>query len=127
MPTVDYTYFRDMAWDWGPALAAAIAILVASHFIAKGVQWGVARIVDRAPGMRKHNEGAEPRETTGYQLGQLGYWLVLLIGVVGALSVLGLTEIVTPLNGLLVEVMAFVPNLIGAAVSGVLIARAVRR
>lgn len=130
MPTVDYTYFRDLAWDWGPALAAAIAILVVSHFIAKGVQWGVARIVDRAPGMKKHNEGAAPRETTGYQLGQLGYWLVLLIGVVGALSTLGLTEIVTPLNGLLIEVMAFVPNLIGAVVIfvvGLVVATLARR
>jgi hypothetical protein len=130
MPTLDYTYIRNIAWEWGPALLAAIAVLVVSHFIAKGVQWGVARLIDRAPGMTTHNEGVPPKETTGYQLGQLGYWLVLLIGVVGALSIVGLTEIVTPLNGLLNEVMAFVPNLIGAIVIfvvGLVVATLARR
>ncbi|MCR5879321.1 hypothetical protein [Phenylobacterium sp. J367] len=96
MPTLDYTYISNLTTQWGPALLAAIAVLVVSHFIAKAVQWGVARLIDRAPGMKKHNEGATPKETTGYQLGQLGYWLILLIGVVGALSILGLTEIVAP-------------------------------
>ncbi|HEY8618372.1 mechanosensitive ion channel [Phenylobacterium sp.] len=130
MPTLDYTYFRNLAWNWGPALLAAIAVLVVSHFIAKGVQWGVARLIDRAPGMKKHNEGAAPKETTGYQLGQLGYWLVLLVGVVGALSILGMDDIILPLNGLLTEVMAFLPNLIGAVVIfvvGVVVATLARR
>jgi hypothetical protein len=130
MPTLDYSYFSALAYDWGPAVLAALAILIVAHFLAKAVQWGLARLVDRLPGMKRHNEGAAPNQTMGYQLGQLGYWLVLLIGVVGALSALGLDEIVTPLNGLLVEVMAFLPNLIGAVVIfvvGLVVATLARR
>jgi hypothetical protein len=130
MPTLDYNYISDLTWQWGPAVLAAIAVLVVSHFLAKAVQWGVARLIDRAPGMKKQAEGVPPKETTGYQLGQLGYWLVLLIGVVGALSILGLHEIVTPLNGLLNEVLSFVPNLIGAIVIfvvGLVVATLARR
>jgi hypothetical protein len=130
MPTLDYAYISALAYDWGPAVLAAVAILVVAHFVAKAVQWGLARAVDRLPGMKRHNEGVGPKQTIGYQLGQLGYWLVLLIGVVGALSALGLTEIVTPLNGLLVEVMAFLPNLIGAVVIffvGLVVATLARR
>lgn len=130
MPTVDYDQLRDVAYEWGPPILAALAILVVAHFLAKAVQWGLARLIDRLPGMKQHNAGAAPKETTGYQLGQLGYWLVLLMGVIGALTVLGLTTIVTPLNGLLYEVLAFVPNVIGAAVIffvGLVVATLARR
>lgn len=130
MPTVDYDYIRDLAMGWGPSLLAAIAILVVAHVLAKAVQWGLARLINSLPGMKQHNAGAPPKETTGYQLGQLGYWLVLLIGVVGALTVLQLTDVVAPLNGLLIEVMAFLPNLIGAVVIffvGLVVATLARR
>lgn len=130
MPTVDYDYLHNLALAWGPSMLAAIAILVLAHFVAKGVQWGLARLINSLPGMKLHNEGAPPKETTGYQLGQLGYWLVLLIGVVGALTVLDLTDVVAPLNSLLMEVMAFLPNLIGAIVIffvGMVVATLARR
>lgn len=116
MPTLDYYRAQDMMMDWGPRIAIAIIILIAAHFLAKAAQWGLAKLIDRLPGVKQHNEGAEPKETAGYQLGQLAYWLVLLIGVIGALTVLQLTSIVAPLNGLLLEVSAFIPNLIGAVV-----------
>jgi hypothetical protein len=116
MPTVDYDQYQALALEWGPRIAAALVILIVAHFLAKGAQWALARLIDRLPGVRRHNEGAAPKETAGYQLGQLAYWLVLLIGVIGALTVLGLSSIVTPLNELLLQVMAFIPNLVGAAV-----------
>lgn len=116
MPTLDYYRAQDMMMEWGPRIAIAVIILVAAHFLAKASQWGLARLIDRVPGVKQHNAGAEPKETAGYQLGQLAYWLVLLIGVIGALTTLGLTSIVAPLNGLLLEVAAFIPNLIGAVV-----------
>lgn len=114
MPTIDYYRLQDMTMEWGPRILVAILILVAAHFLAKAAQWALAKLIDRVPGMRTHNKDAAPKETAGYQLGQLAYWLVLLIGVIAALTALGLTSVVTPLNGLLYEVTAFIPNLIGA-------------
>lgn len=116
MPTLDYYRSQQMMMDWGPRIAIAIVILIAAHFLAKAAQWGLARLIDRIPGVKQHNAGADPKETVGYQLGQLAYWLVLLIGLIGALTTLELTSIVAPLNGLLLEVAAFIPNLIGAVV-----------
>lgn len=116
MPTVDYYRAQDMMMEWGPRVLIAVVILLAAHILAKMVQWGLARVIDRTPGLKKHNEGVEPKETVGFQLGQLGYWLVLLIGLIGALTTLGLTSIVEPLNGLLIEVTAFIPFLLGAVV-----------
>lgn len=116
MPTIDYYRAQDMMMDWGPRILIAVVILFAAHALAKAAQWGLARIIDRIPGVKQHNAGADPKDTAGYQLGQLGYWLVLLIGLIAALSMLGLNSIVAPLNGLLLEVTAFIPNLIGAVV-----------
>ena len=116
MPTVDYDQMQALAMEWGPRIAAALVILIVAHFLAKGAQWGLAKLIDGLPPVKRHNAAAPAQETTGYQLGQLGYWLVLLIGVVGALTVLGLSAVVTPLNALLVQVMDFIPNLIGAGV-----------
>ena len=112
---IDYRA-QDILIDWAPRVAVAIVILILAHFLAKAAQWGLARLIDRMPGAKQHNAGAEPRETVGYQLGQLAYWLVLLVGLIAALTVLELASIVAPLNGLLIEVAAFIPNLIGAAV-----------
>lgn len=130
MPTVDYDQMQALAMEWGPRVAAALVILIVAHFLAKGAQWALARLIDGLPGVRKHNEGSPPKETAGYQLGQLAYWLVLLIGVIGALTVLGLSSIVAPLNALLFQVMAFIPNLVGAAVIffvGLVVATLARR
>jgi hypothetical protein len=130
MQGIDYGELQALVMEWGPRIAAAIVILIVAHFLAKGAQWGLARVIDRLPGVRRHNETTAGAETTGYQLGQLAYWLVLLIGVVGALTTLELSSIVAPLNTLLIQVMDFIPNLVGAAVIffvGVVVATLARR
>lgn len=132
MQGIDYGELQVLVMEWGPRIAAAIVILIVAHVLAKGAQWGLARLIDRLPGVRRHNEATATgtKETTGYQLGQLAYWLVLLIGVVGALTTLELSSIVAPLNTLLIQVMDFIPNLVGAAVIffvGIVVATLARR
>jgi len=102
---------------WAPRLVSAVLVLLVTWFLAKGARWSLARIIDRVPGVAAHNTGKPPKESLGHQLGSLGYWLVLLIGVVAAVSILGvrgLTEAVGPLNVLVTDVAHFIPNLVGA-------------
>jgi ABC-type antimicrobial peptide transport system permease subunit len=130
MPTGGYYDVQDILYEWGPKILTAIAVLVAAHFLAKGVQWGMAKLIDRFPGIRAHNRDAGPRETIGYQLGQLGYWLVLLIGVIAALTILELDDVVIPLSTLITDILTFVPNVIGAGVIfvvGLVVATLARR
>lgn len=130
MPTGGYYDVQDILYEWGPKILTAIAVLVAAHFLAKGVQWGMAKLIDRFPGIKAHNRDAGPRETIGYQLGQLGYWLVLLIGVIAALTILELDDVVIPLSTLITDILAFVPNVIGAGVIfvvGLVVATLARR
>ncbi|MDP2212712.1 mechanosensitive ion channel [Phenylobacterium sp.] len=130
MDNMQFYRAGDLLAFWGPRVLAALLIIVVAHFVAKAVQWGMAKLIDRFPGAASHNRDLPPKETLGYQLGQLGYWLVLLIGVIAALSVVQLTGVVGPLNALTVGVLSYVPNLIGAAVIffvGLVIATLARR
>ena len=38
-------YWREQIFEWGPRVIFAILILVATHFVAKAVQWGVAKAI----------------------------------------------------------------------------------
>jgi len=102
--------------EWGPRILGALAIVVAAYFIGKAVKWALAKGIDKVPGARHANEGAAKNETVGARLGDVGFWLILLIGVVLALNTLQLTAVSQPLNNLLGEFFAFVPRLVGAIV-----------
>ncbi|MDP1873758.1 mechanosensitive ion channel [Phenylobacterium sp.] len=130
MDTIQFHNAGELFAFWGPRILAALLIVVVAHFVAKAVQWGLAKLIDRFPGAASHNRNLQPKETLGYQLGQLGYWLVLLIGVIAALSVLQLNGVVGPLNALTMGVLSYVPNLVGAAVIffvGLVVATLARR
>lgn len=55
----------------------------------------------------------------GENIGQIAYWLVLLVFLPMVLGVLGLNGLLVPVQGMFVSVLNFVPNLFGAAVIGV--------
>ncbi|HEX8231880.1 MAG TPA: mechanosensitive ion channel [Caulobacteraceae bacterium] len=113
---LDTSNVENLVYTWGPRILAAIAILVVAYFVGRAVKWALAKGIDRLKVVSKHNTGRDPKETLGAQLGELGFWLILLVGVVAALGVLQLTAVATPLNSLLTNVFSYIPNLVGAIV-----------
>jgi len=100
--------------EWLPKGLGALLILVAAWFIGKGVKWALAKGVDRIPGASKANLSDNPKHSIGSSLGDVAFWLILLFGVVAALGVLSLGQVVEPLNALLTQVASFLPNILGA-------------
>jgi hypothetical protein len=120
-------YWRDQLYLWGPRVLFAILILIVTHFVAKGVQWGVAKGIDRMPVLKRHREAGV--ESIGTELGRLAYWLVWLVGLIAALQPLGLSGVLTPVTALTNEVFAFLPRVLGAGLfffAGLILARIVR-
>jgi hypothetical protein len=120
-------YWRDQMVEWGPRVILAILILIVTHFIAKAVQWGVAKAIDRVPVLKRHPQSGG--ESVGVELGRLAYWLVWLVGLIAALQPLGLSGVLTPVTSLTNEVFAFLPRLLGAGLfffAGLILARIVR-
>jgi len=120
-------YWRAQLMDWGPRVLLAILILVATHFVAKAVQWGIAKAVDKVPILKR--DPTTGGDSVGKELGRLGYWIVWLVGLIAALQPLGLSGVLTPVTALTNEVFAFLPKLLGAGLfffAGLILARIVR-
>lgn len=117
MQTTNYQFigWDTLVYEWAPKGIGAILILLAAWFIGKAVKWAVAKGINRIPGAAQAVTSDNPRHSVGASLGDVAFWLILLFGVVAALGVLSLGQVVAPLNSLLTQVAAFVPNVLGAA------------
>ena len=120
-------YWQNQLVEWGPKVLFAILILVVTHFVAKAVQWGIAKLIGRMPVLKRHP--GVGGDSIGTELGRLAYWLVWLVGLIAALQPLGLSGVLTPVTALTNEVFAFLPRLLGAGLfffAGLILARIVR-
>ncbi len=120
-------YWQDQLLLWGPKVLFALLILVVTHFVAKAVQWAVAKLIDRMPVLKRHP--GVGGDSIGSELGRLAYWLVWLVGLIAALQPLGLSGVLTPVTALTNEVFAFLPRMLGAGLfffAGLILARIVR-
>ncbi len=117
-----------------PKILLALVIVVIAHFAAKAVKWAIAKAVDRIPFFARRDgagsSGVRPTVDVGERIGEVGYWLVWLLGLIAALNVLGLTAVVAPLNGMVTEFLRYLPAIVGAALIffiGFVLATVVRR
>ena len=118
MNNIDWNQTRDTLMVWAPKVLIALLILVIAHFVAKAVKWAIAKGVDRIPFIGRNNAAAAPGERTvdvGERVGEVGYWVVWLLGLIAALNQLELSSIVQPLNTMLDGFVRYVPQVVGAA------------
>jgi len=122
-------YWQDRLYDWGPRILGAVAILVIAWLLARAARWAIAKVVDRVPVLQRHNE-MEPGKTVGGLIGDVAFWLILLVGILLALQPIGLSQVLEPVRELTTNTFAFIPNLIAAGLIffiGLVIAKIVRR
>jgi hypothetical protein len=122
-------YWQAQLMNWGPRILIAILILVATWIVARAVKWVLQKAVDRTPALKKHVTGT-PEETVGHQLGTIAKLIIWLVGIMAALSFLGISQILAPINELLTAIFAFLPRLIGFGLIlfvGFVVARIVQR
>jgi len=112
------TGYEFIGWEpllqvWLPKVGGALLILIAAWFIGKAVKWVIAKAVNRLPGAQR-GLSDNPKHSIGASVGDVAFWLIVLFGVVAALGVLNLGQVVTPLNTLLNQIAGFLPNILGA-------------
>ncbi len=123
--------------EYGLKIIIAAIILIVAHFAAKAVKWSVAKAIDRIPFFARRDSagpgGAKPMVDVGERIGEIGYWLVWLLGLMAALNELGgawAQSIVAPLNGMVAGFLAYLPQVVGAGLIffiGFVLATIVRR
>jgi hypothetical protein len=122
-------YWQAQLMNWGPKILIAILILVATWVVARAVKWILQRAIDRIPALKRHMSGP-PGETVGHQLGTIASLIIWLVGIMAALQFLGFAQVLAPVNELVTEIFAFLPNLIAAGLIffvGLIVARIVKR
>lgn len=122
----NYRFDQELAIEILQKLGLAAVILVVTWLLAKAAQWAFAKLVDSV-GMfqRSTSSGA----SIGLQLGKIVSLLIWLLGLLAILQVFSLGGVMQPVTTLLDDVMAFIPNMVGAALIffiGLMVARIVR-
>ncbi len=122
-------YWQDQAQVWVPRILGAVAILVIAYILARAAKWAIAKIVDRVPALKRHYE-AEPGHTLGSLIGDIVFWLILLVGIMLALQPLGLAQVLEPVRQLTNNTFGFIPHILAAGLIffiGLVIAKILRR
>jgi hypothetical protein len=125
----DAGYWQSEFMTWAPKILGAIAILVVAWLVARAAKWAIAKVVDKVPALKKHYE-AEPGKTLGSLIGDIVFWLIILLGIMLALQPLRLGGVLDPVRQLTTNAFAFIPNVVGAGLIffiGLIVARIVRR
>ncbi len=116
---MDYQALQTWLTEWAPKIALAAIILIVAHFAAKAVKWAIAKAVDRIPFLSRRDSaapgGEKPTVDVGERIGEVGYWVVWLLGLIAALNQLDQTAIVQPLNNMVDGFVRYVPQVVGAA------------
>jgi len=106
--------------EWAPRIALAIIILIVAHFVAKAVKWAIAKGIDRIPFLSRRDNatatGSKPAADLGERIGEVGYWLIWLLGLMAALAQLGpwASPVVAPLTSMVQSFLNYLPNVVGA-------------
>ncbi len=107
----------EQATYYAPKLIAAAIIIVITIIVAMIVRALIAKGIDATGLAKKANTTAEPgAKSLGFNLGTAAYWVIILIGMIQALTKLDMTTIVDPLNEMLGQIMAYLPKIIAAVI-----------
>ena len=121
--------FENEFMEWLPRILGAVAILIVAWILARAAKWAIAKVVDRVPALRRHYE-TEPGKTLGSLIGEVAFWLILLVGIMLALQPLRLGTVLDPVRQLTTDAFGFIDNIVGALLIfliGLVVAKIVRR
>lgn len=110
--------FLDQIFVFLPRLFSAAVLLVIAWLVASGLRFVISRALaatslDERLGKEVGEGAAAPPSS---MLAETVYWLVFLLFLPAVLDALGLEGLLAPINELVGKVLAFLPNLFGAAV-----------
>ena len=122
----NYRFDQNLFMEILEKVVLAAVVLLVTWALAKAAKWAFAKLVDNV-GFFRHNTG--DGATLGESLGKIVSLLIWLFGLIVLLNVLELGGVAGPIDNLLDNVVAFIPNLVGAGLIffiGLMVARIVR-
>jgi len=109
--------FADQVSNFLPDLLGALLVLLVGWLIAKGIKALVVRLL-RKTHWDERVFGRTDVGDTNVFLGNIFYYLVMIIVILIVLEILGIDQVLTPLENMVDEFLSFIPNIIGAILIG---------
>jgi hypothetical protein len=106
--------------EWGGRIIVALAVLGVGYLIAKFTSKIVGTLIDRIPALQvetsaESTDTTEKKASVGDGISTALYWMMLLVVWTVALSVMGMTQVVQPVQNMFDQILGFLPEIIGAA------------
>ena len=121
-----YRFNEQLAMDLGEKILLALIALVVTWLAARAAKWAFAKLVDTVDFFRR---GTGNGQSLGESLGKIVSLLIWLFGLLVILNILDLGGVSGPIDSLLQNVVAFLPNLLWAGLIffiGMMVARIAR-
>ncbi|MEC7624734.1 MAG: mechanosensitive ion channel [Pseudomonadota bacterium] len=121
-----YRFNEQLAMELGEKILLALVALLITWLVARAAKWAFAKLVDTVDFFKR---GTGSGQSRGESLGQIVSLLVWLFGLLIVLNILELGGVAGPIDSLLENVVAFLPNLLWAGLLffiGIMVARIVR-
>ena len=100
-----------------PDLLGALLVLLIGWLIARAIKMLVVKLM-RKTTWDERIFGRDKIEDTNVFVGNIFYYLIMIIVLLVVLEILGISEVLAPLENMLSEFLMFIPNLIGAFLIG---------
>ncbi len=121
-----YRFNEQVAMELGEKILLAIVALIVTWLTARAAKWAFAKLVDAVDFFKR---GTGSGQSLGESLGKIVSLLIWLFGLLIILNILELGGVAGPIDSLLENVVAFLPNLLWAGLIffiGMMVARIVR-
>lgn len=103
---------RDYDWvSLAERIGIALVILIVTWLVARLVKLALTKLVGNVGFLQR--QGADGK-SLGEALGQIASLLIWLLGLIAILQVFRLDQVLSPIQGMLNNLMAYLPNVIGA-------------
>ncbi len=103
--------------NYVPDIIGALLILLIGWLIAKGLKAVVVRLLKKTNWDEKVFGRSDVKDTNSF-LGNIVYYIVMIIVLLLVLEVLGIKEVLQPLEEMVTKFLSFIPNLIAAILIG---------
>ena len=104
-------------FEYGPSLIAGAVLILIAWVLASVVRTVISAGLAKTTLDEKVSREAEMRPISA-NLGDVAYWLVLLLFLPAVLSTLQMEGLLVPVQGMVNKILEMLPNVLGAAVIG---------
>lgn len=107
----------DRIGDFLPDLLGALLVLLIGWLIAKGIKAVIVRLL-RKTRWDERVFGKGKIEDTNVFLANIVYYVIMIVVILIVLEILGVDQVLTPLENMVSEFLGFIPNLVAAILIG---------